>query len=44
MDTTLSKIEAMHFLEKVLGIDAPQVKLSEDKGGFLNELVRLYVE
>ena len=44
MDTTLSKIEAMHFLEKVIGIDAPQVKLSEDKGRFLNELVRLYVE
>ena len=44
MDTPLSKVEAMNFLEKVLGIDNPEVKLSTDKCTFLNELVRSYVE
>ena len=44
METTLSKDEAIFFLEKVLGFEAPETKLSEDKVVFLNNLVRSYVE
>jgi arylamine N-acetyltransferase len=44
MDTPLSRVEAMNFVEKVLGIDTPEAKLSDDKCKFLNELVRSYVE
>ena len=44
MDITLSKTEAIQFLNKVLGIQAPEEKLIEDKREFLNVLVHLYVE
>ena len=44
MDTPLSKVEAMDFVEKILGIGNPEVKLSEDKWTFLSEIVHSYVE
>ena len=44
MDTPLSKVEAMDFVENVLGIGNPEVKLSGDKWTFLSKLVHSYVE
>lgn len=44
METPLSKVEALHFVVKVLGIEMPEKKLSEDKKDFLNMLLPLYVQ
>ena len=44
MDTTLSSVEAMHFLKEVLGIEAPEVNLSGNKVEILNTVVRQYVK
>ena len=44
METPLSKEEAIYFVKVILAIDEPELKLSQDKIKFLNELVQSYIE
>lgn len=44
METSLSKEEAIYFVKVTLAIDKPELKLSQDKLKFLNELIQSYIE